>query len=245
MNQNGNRKSNQEKGTHNLEAFDNQDEPMDLPELEENQYFDPFTREVDKLASEKVEQCAIESFSEKVEFQQDIFAKNTIRTSRIVARSIKAPFFEGAIVNRFTNHSKTTLERGDVVALSYSTMYCPGNTGEVTLILRTIALSEVHKVRLSGVVIGNDLKGHVGFDGIAPGESGFVCVGGLCPLVRVDSTRHLIEEGERLIVGPEMSALPERAKRQMPTQSVMLGIALAEAETGDSFIPALIQPGAI
>ena len=179
----------------------------------------------------------------RVTADEGITTHGFIRAGQVITRSIKAPFFEGSMVNRFQNTTKQTLSRGDVVLISISTLCCPGNTGEVTLFLKVVSVENARKQKLAGIVVGNEEMGAVGFEEIPPEKYGFVCIGGICPLVRVDSSNFKIEEGETLIAGPLFTAVPYNAASILGFSPVRLGIALSDVEEGDHFTPVLIQPG--
>ena len=179
---------------------------------------------------------------EKILVDEGISTQGWIRAKKIVTRSIKAPFFEGAMVNRFVNNTGISLNRGDVVLLAISTFICPGNTGEITIFLEAVSSENAEDGILAGVVVGNEDIGADGYDDILPEKVGFACINGIFPMVKVDSFNFTIDKGMMLIVGPMYKAVPSFAAEILGILPVKLGMALSCAEEGDSYVPVLIQP---
>lgn len=170
-------------------------------------------------------------------------ALNTVSAARVVTRSVKAPYIEGVLINRFVNNTGFELVRGDVVALTIAPSICPGKTEEATLVLEAVDLRRAVGHKFAGVVVGNNANGEVGFDEVPEKETGFVCVGGIYPMVKVDRANFYIDDGEHLIVGPKMSALPEASAAPLHLCSVYLGFCLCCPEPEDRYAPVFIQPG--
>ena len=186
-------------------------------------------------------QCQRATVSDDLSVRGRINADGIVKCTHLLSDFAEIPIIETVQVVRFENFSDVLLEPGDVVALKAGRHLCAEGSSRDQILLESVKRSDAGFHRLAGVVIGGvESSGKIGLETISPNRTGAVCIMGIVPLVKIESSNYQICEGEDLFAGPDFTAVPVSAGRNGSRSLPRLGFALSDAEENDAMVPVMV-----